>query len=166
MASYQYASNTTVSVAKTRAEIEEIVMRYGGKSFGSMIEEAAAMILFDMKTRRIRFTLPLPPKDNKKYSYTPTGKYRSRTPEERYALWEQDCRQKWRALLLSIKAKLESVSAGISTFEEEFLANIVQHDGHTIGESMMPMLDQVVANSTASRVLLLPAPQQSGGLNP
>ena len=35
--------------------------------------------------------------------------------------WEQACRQRWRALALVIKAKLEAIDAEISTFEEEFL---------------------------------------------
>ena len=38
-----------------------------------------------------------------------------------------------RALLLVTKAKLEAVAAGVSIFEEEFLANIVLPDGSLVG---------------------------------
>ena len=41
----------------------------------------------------------------------------------------QACRQRWRALLLIIRAKLEAVESGITTLESEFLANIVLPDG-------------------------------------
>ena len=41
-----------------------------------------------------------------------------------------------------IKAKLEAVTAGISTIETEFLANIVLPDNTTAGEWMLPQIDQ------------------------
>ena len=47
-----------------------------------------------------------------------------------------------RALLLVIKAKLEAVTAGISTIETEFLANIVLPDNTTAGEWMLPQIDR------------------------
>lgn len=54
--------------------------------------------------------------------------------------WEQACRQKWRALALVVKAKLEAVESGISEFEEEFLAHIVLPDGQTVGRWMQPQI--------------------------
>lgn len=55
--------------------------------------------------------------------------------------WEQACRSRWRALLLSVKAKLESVEIGISEFEEEFLAHIVDPaTGRTVGEDIVPQI--------------------------
>jgi hypothetical protein len=41
---------------------------------------------------------------------------------------EQAARQKWRALLLLVKAKLEAVDANIATFEEAFVGDIVMPD--------------------------------------
>lgn len=49
--------------------------------------------------------------------------------------WEQACRQKWRALALLVKAKLEAVDAKISSVEEAFFADIVMPDGRTVYES-------------------------------
>jgi hypothetical protein len=51
-------------------------------------------------------------------------------------------RQRWRALALVIKAKLEAVEAGITIFEEEFLAHIVLPDGRTAGEYMVPQIEE------------------------
>lgn len=51
-------------------------------------------------------------------------------------------RQRWRALVLVLKAKLEAVASGISTLEAEFLANVVMADGRTIGAAILPRLTE------------------------
>ena len=55
--------------------------------------------------------------------------------------WEQAQRSAWRALNLVIKAKLESVKAGIFTFEQEFLPHILLPNGQTVGEFMVPQIE-------------------------
>ena len=65
-----------------------------------------------------------------------------------------------RALLLVIKAKLEAVTAGISTIETEFLANIVLPDNTTAGEWMLPQIDR--AYCTGEMPPLLPAAGHTG----
>ena len=59
------------------------------------------------------------------------------------------------ALLLVIKVKLEAATAGISTIETEFLANIVLPDNTTAGEWMIPQIDH--AYRTGEMPPLLPA---------
>ena len=59
-------------------------------------------------------------------------------------------------LLLVIKAKLEAVTAGISTIETEFLANIVLPDNTTAGEWMLPQIDR--AYRTGEMPLCCPLP--------
>ena len=54
--------------------------------------------------------------------------------------YEQAVRQKWRALALVIKAKLEAVESGISVFEQEFLANIILSDGRTVSQHVLPRI--------------------------
>ena len=51
---------------------------------------------------------------------------------------EQACRQRCRALLLIIRAKLEAVESGMTTLESEFLANILLPDGGTVGQWLSP----------------------------
>jgi hypothetical protein len=70
------------------------------------------------------------------------------------AAWEQACRQRWRALALVVKAKLEAVECGISTFEEEFLAWMMLPDGSTVGDRMLPQLE--TAYRTGQMPPLLP----------
>jgi len=61
---------------------------------------------------------------------------------QRYKLWEQACKGRWRALFLAIKAKLVAVSEGISTVEEEFLAWMVLPNGRTAGEHFLPQIER------------------------
>ena len=55
---------------------------------------------------------------------------------------DQARRSMFRALLLTIKGKLESAERGIETFEEAFLANIVMPDGRTVAETAAPQIEQ------------------------
>ena len=135
-----YAEKTSVSVAKTKADIEEMVQRYGADQFVSGYKADTAVIGFSMAGRQIKFILPLPDKQAREYWYTP-GRGQRRTEEAAYTAWEQACRSRWRALYLIVKAKLEAVGAGLSTVEREFLYDIVLPDGRTAGEWMAPQIE-------------------------
>jgi hypothetical protein len=133
-----YAATTKVPVDQSKAEIERTVIRYGAKSFASFVESGRAIIVFECADRRIRFDLPLPEGDSEKD--------------------KQKARSRWRALLLCIKAKLESVESKIETFEEAFLAHVVMPDGLTVGQHARPTIAQ--AYKEGAMVPLLPAPGQ------
>lgn len=147
----RYAENTSVSVEKSRAEIETVLRRYGATGFISGWNEERAVIGFTMQERQVKFFLPLPDRAGKKFARD--GRGRLRSPEQVYATWEQECRQRWRALALVIKAKLEAVAAGITVFEDEFMAHIVLPDGHTIGEIMKPQIASAYAEGTMPPLL-------------
>lgn len=137
----QFAANTSVSVEKTRAEIETLLNRYGASRFGYMTDEHGARIVFEIMGRGVRFVLPLPSRGEKAFTHRPVrGIQVINTPEQNLKLWEQACRTRWRALLLCIRAKLEACAAKITTFESEFLAHIVLADGRTVGEAAIPQL--------------------------
>jgi len=144
----RYASQTTVSVAKSKAEIEDTLQRYGCSGFLSGWMDDTAMISFQVNDRKVKFLLQMPNKRAEEFTKTDTGK--KRKPEAAYKSWEQGCRQRWRALALAIKAKLEAVECGIVTFDEEFLAHIVTPGGQTVGQEVIPMIE---ANETP-RLLL------------
>ncbi len=153
----RFAANTDVSVEKSRAEIERMIVRYGAAQTAFMNAPGRAMILFEANGRRIMFELPLPDIGDKRFSRTPGGR-QSLTPERRHAAWEQACRQRWRALALVIKAKLEAVESGITTFEDEFLAHIILPDGETVGRHIKPSIAAWYA--TGKMQPLLPAPSK------
>lgn len=137
----KYAADTSVSSELSRLEIEKTLIRYGAGSFAYATREGAAMVAFEMQGRQIRFVLPLPDRKAREFTHTP-GRGTERSPENALKEWEQACRQRWRALHLVIKAKLEAVECGISVFDEEFLAHIVLPGGQTVGEHMLPQIDQ------------------------
>jgi hypothetical protein len=150
----RYATETAVPVDKTRNEIERTLMRYGAEAFGYMNEAFQVKLAFRMGGRHIRFILPMP--DPKDFSRTPTGQERANDARQR--AWEQAQRQRWRALLLIIKAKLEAVAAGITTIEDEFLAHTVLPDGSTVGEWAKPQLAIAYERGAMPTHLLLEGP--------
>jgi hypothetical protein len=157
-----YAKDTTVSVAKSKAEIEDTVRKYGASGFISGWHEDAAMIAFEMKGKRVKFVLPLPSKTEKRFTHRNKGRtyahWVPRSPDDAAREWEQACRQRFRALALAVKAKLEAVASGITTFEQEFLAHIVMPNGQTIGEVTIPRLEAAMIDSKLPP--LLPGPVQ------
>jgi hypothetical protein len=157
-----YAENTAVSVEKSRAEIETILRRYGAKGFqyawAERDNKRIEQIDFVAKDRHIRFVLVMPSQDDKKFAYTP-HRHNVRNQQQRYEAWEQACRQRWRALCLCIKAKLEAVDCGITQFDHEFMAQMVDPETkRTLGELFEPWFS---GRLTASHLLGLPSPEDA-----
>jgi len=152
----RFAENTSVSVEKSRAEIEKLIVRYGATSTAFMNAPGRALIMFEAKNRKIVFELPLPDQAERRFERDGRGHVNS--PEKKYALWEQACRQRWRALALVIKAKLEAVESGITTFEDEFLSHIMMPDGQTVGDHVKPSIEQWYAGGNMPA--LLPPPSK------
>jgi hypothetical protein len=120
-----YARETDVPVERSRSEIERTLAKYGADQFAYGYNERQATIQFRAKGRVIRFVLPLQYVAEK------------RLTEKQLGQWH---RSRWRCLLLSIKAKLETAESGISTFEEEFLAHIVLPNGQTAAQLALPAI--------------------------
>jgi hypothetical protein len=148
-----YAIQTSVSVEKSRGEIEKTLSRYGATAFMYGWNEGGAIIQFAAHGRLVKFILRLPDKDADEFRLTPAGRSR-RTDADAERAWEQACRQKWRALALVVKAKLEAVDAGIAIFEDEFLAYTVLPGGETVGAWLQPQINEAYANGVAPRMLL------------
>ena len=151
-----YAENTTVSADKSRAEIERTLQRYSADQFMYGWDKNRAMVGFRMFNRQIKFLLEMPDITDRKYTHTERGKRRIESAIHKE--WEKACRSRWRALALVIKAKLEAVDAGISIFENEFMASIVLPNGTTVGDFMLPQINQAYQSNTMPN--LLPQPEQ------
>lgn len=148
----RYAQNTKVAVAKSRAEIEALLTRYGASRFAAMSEARRAVVMFEAEGRRVAFELPLPDRANFRLRRV-RGRTVEASPDLQLKEWEQACRQRWRALTLVIKAKLEAVQAGITTFEKEFLAHIVMPNGATVGSWLQPRLAQAYESGKMPPIL-------------
>lgn len=146
----KYAENTEVSAEKSRGEIERTLNRYGATGFMYGWEENRALVQFKMKNRHVRFVIEMP--DKKDFALTPEKRLR-RTPEQQFAAWEQATRQRWRALALCVKAKLEAVESKVSTFESEFMAHIVMPDGKTVAEHVLPKIEEAYLSGEMPKLL-------------
>ena len=152
----RFAQDTSVSVEKSRAEIEAMLVRNGASALMAGLNATEAIIAFEMKDRKVIFRLPLPAKNEKRFMYSDNGR-RIRTLDGQIKAWEQACRSRWRALALAIKAKLEAVAIGITTFEDEFLAHIMMPDGMTVGQHTRPLIAE--SYKSGSVPPLLPGPK-------
>ena len=154
----RYAADTSVSQDRSRTEIETTLKRYGATSFMYATEQTSALIGFRIADRMVKFVLPLPDPKDRKFTHTPAkGLPRSASVAEK--AWEQAGRQRWRALALVIKAKLEAVAAGITTVEDEFLAHTVLPDGSTVGQWAAPQLAIAYERGAMPTALLLEGPK-------
>lgn len=149
-----YAQRTEVGSDRSRSEIERTLQRYGATAFAYGWEGQTATVMFVLGGRRIRFNLPLPDRNAREFTHTP-GQGRPRSAEARGREYEQAVRQRWRALALVIKAKLEAVEAGISTVEEEFLSWTVLPDGRTVGQAIAPQIESAYATGRMPSLLAI-----------
>lgn len=147
-----YAKGTQVDSNQSRAEIERTLERYGATSFAYSKNEREAVVVFDMKQRRVRFALPLPARSE----FTTTDSGRSRKSQAAIEdAYQQAVRQRWRALALVIKAKLESIESGIETFDEAFMPQILLPGGNqTVSEWMVPQIEKSYEHNVMPPLLI------------
>lgn len=138
----RYAKGTTVGADRSKAEIERVLVRYGATKFAYFNEGDRAAIAFRVGDRGIRMRLPLPVPDD----FARTEKNKVRPPAARAKECERATRQRWRALLLIVKAKLEAIESGVSTFDQEWLSFMVLPNGKTVAEQVLP---QVIEGKSA-----------------
>ena len=145
----KYASNTTVSIEKSQSEVQNILRKYGADAFGVMERKNSAYLMFEYNNLIIQITVPLPQKDE--FMKTESGRIRKTNQVNQS--YEQAIRQRWRALVLAIKAKLEAVESGISTLEKEFLAFVIMPDGESLGNHLLPQLQQIANTGKMPKLL-------------
>lgn len=123
-------------------EIEGLLTKAGCTQFtiGSDVETRRAMVQFKANNRIVRMVIALPNPSDQQFTQHPRYKWQKRPAGQVQKAVEQAERQRWRALFLVIKAKLEAVESQIATFEEEFLPHIVLPDDTTVGSVVLPLV--------------------------
>ena len=149
-----YAKGTSVSVAKSKAEIEDQVTRFGADGFMSGRDGRNVMIAFKARERQVMFRMLSSDPNSPEMKKTPTGK--TRREAEAIAACEAEDRRLWRSLAMSIKAKLVGVVDGIETFEQAFMAHVVMPDGLTLSDHITDKIE--IAYDTGAMPPLLPLP--------
>lgn len=132
MAKRKFATDTRVPVARTRSEIETMLTEHGCDEFVSRTsqEREVVEIGFIMNGLHFLFSVPMATK-----------------PAED--------RRRWRALFNVIKFKLVAIDDGISTFEREFMANVVTPDGQSVADAIIPQLAALRDGARSAGVKLL-----------
>ena len=156
-----YAKDTEVSVSKSEMEVKATLRRYGAERMAVVEDVGHVKIIFVMNNRQVRIVLPLPRCNAEEFTiyYRGSVKYR-RTDAEAERKHEQACRQRWRALALVIKAKLEAIECGISDFDTEFLPNIILPQGETVADFMKPQVEKAYVEGVAPTAYLLEGPKR------
>lgn len=147
----RYAQGSNVSMARSREEIERMIRRYGAEQFVYGWDEghAAAIVGFKVSGRSVRLKIPIPHEED--FAHSPGGKRRAQAAAT--AAFEAECRRRWRVMALVLKAKFEAVAAGVTSFEEEFLAHILLLKNQTVGDVMIPRMEEI---SKAGKLPALP----------
>lgn len=145
----RYAADTSVSSDKSQQEIQRTLRRYGADQFVYGWTDTRALIGFSLAGRQVRMYLPMP--SRREFAQTPTGKPRAAASIDN--AYEQAIRQRWRALALVVKAKLEAVESTITTFDEEFLAHIVMPNGRTVADEVIPKMTAALAGESVPALM-------------
>jgi len=142
----RYAENTTVPIERSQAELVRLLKKHGASRHGFVqdADKAAVAFVLDGKQVRLEMSWVSPAKLYKDAQTEPPHGWKSWDDRKR-RLWaeresEQLSMQRWRALVLVTKAKLEMVAEGMSTVEREFMADIVLPNGQRVEQWLAPQL--------------------------
>lgn len=155
-----YAATTSVPVDRSIGEIGALVKKRGGQRFAYFEEPERISIAFEMADRQVRFTVPLYEWRDRQFERD--GRNSIRSQAQRQSSADQLNRSRARALLLVIKAKLESVEAKVETFEQAFLANVVLPSGQLLGDAVKPKIQAAYVEGPKFNASTL-LPDYSGG---
>lgn len=162
MTTNAFAADTKVPVERTKMELDQLLAKHGAGNRGVITDDdrGKAAVIFVLEGLKYRLEIPLPapndfrPKDGEK----PPHGWKSWRDTDRNdwvaRTWEQSCRARWRAVLLLVKAKLETIRMGASTPEREFLADLVLPSGETVHNAMADNIHRALAAGKMPTLML------------
>ncbi len=152
----RYAEKTQVPVERSKAELDGVLARAGAQQRGFFNDEelGKAVVVFSLQGRQVKLSMSFSTVADvasvvvAKRTEQPHGWHS--WPASKRQQWVKDKvlqaeRQRWRAMLLCVKAKLELIADGESTLEREFLHDILLPNGRTVGESVLPTIAEAYA---------------------
>lgn len=131
-----YAVGTSVSLMNSLAELERVVRKAGFSNFMHGISDDRIVAAFaGPEGRQVRFIVPtMEIGDDLLVKMRDMARaYGTRLPKSHQEAWEQHRRQISRALVLTVKAKIECIEAGIETFDDAFMSQLALPDGQLVG---------------------------------
>lgn len=140
----RYAEGTQVSAERSRAELEELLRKHGASEFAVYTSAERTVFMCRLKGTMVRHQVEYPKAGSFTVTRVPHGKSKADMQAKAKAkAQEAEWRRRWRALVLVCKAKLEIIESGGSTFEREFLADMLLADGQTVAQALVPMLQEM-----------------------
>ena len=118
-----YIRGASITASESQTEIQDMLAGYGATSLRCTREDRKATISFAADGRQFRIVLTLPRSADDPLKPPSTG-HAPKTAQE-------SARQRWRALSVLIRAKLDAVASGIVTFDQEFLAYRIPTQGQS-----------------------------------
>jgi len=109
----KYAKDTKVAVRNSKMHIEKLLTDWGIEEFFFGTSPRGEGIGFKYKDKIYKLSVPMPDDGD-----------------------EKKRRQMWRILFMSLKMDLEKIDAGLTTFEDQFLAQMALPDGSTVSDFM------------------------------
>jgi hypothetical protein len=157
--------STNVPVEKSQGQIRKLLSGQGASrlAFGEEREAAGrrwAAVTFVIGAHAVRLRVPLKPVDEREVRRK-LMRARTKTQDEiRNTLYEHEEKRIWRVLAWNLKARMVAVQEGVETFEEAFLAHLL--DPRT-GTTIYEQLAQSGQVQLTQPLLALPAPSTSEG---
>lgn len=129
----RFAQGTKVDVGKSRMELESMLTKHGAVQviIGYDVS-GAGFVHFALDGRQYR--LNLPPRADKRNH-------------------DQIERERWRSLVLVLKAKLEVVASELVSPEQEFLAYLVLPNGKALGAHFAPEIETIYKSGKMPKML-------------
>lgn len=150
----RFAEGTSVEARTSKHELEDMLAKHGAHGFlTAWLEENGtqhSLVQFQISGRMVKYIIRMPTAEE--VEKTGTGQTRHK-PELIEKARQAEYRRRWRALILIIKAKLEMVAGGDSTFEREFLADIMLTNGSTVGDMISGQLAAMYTDGKLPRLL-------------
>lgn len=135
-------STTTVAVERSQGQIRELLARHGAREFGfgeaiDDVGEAWSAVTFTHHALRVRLRVKLKLPEPKLLD-AKARRSRTKTRDDlMFEMAEQEAKRVWRIMAWNLKARMVAVDEGVETFEEAFLAHIVNpNTGQTIYEQL------------------------------
>jgi hypothetical protein len=135
--------STTVNVERSQAEIRKLLTTHGAGrfAFGEETDQAGvrwAAVSFTHGGYAVRMRVPHKPVDERLVR-SRAQRARTKTAADFEAeLVEQEAKRIWRVISWNLKARLVAVDEGVETFEEAFLAHLLdERTGRTIFEQLV-----------------------------
>lgn len=160
-----YAVGTPISLMNSLAELEKLARKAGFRNFMQGVSDDRIVAAFSSpEGRQVRFIVPVQEMGDELLvrMRDMARSYGSRMPTSHADAFEQHRRQIGRALLLTVKAKIESMEAGIETFEDAFMSQLALPDGGTVG-GMVKREMKLLYSGGKTPPRLLPAPDGECG---